>query len=241
MRNKLAFVKNVMALQAAYESLATRDTGVPGMGLIYGFTGAGKTTAIAWLVTRVRGVYVRANATWTPTAMLGAIMKELGATPLRHGSAAMVAHITEQVAATRRPLFVDEADYLFGNVKMLETLRDIHDGSGSPVILVGMEGIERRIVHRLQFSRRISEWVEFKPADLEDARTLAGTVCEVTIADDLLEAVHTEARGSVGLMVVAMARIEALAKANGWKAVDAERWGPRQMFLSRAPQVRVVV
>ena len=74
MRNKLAPTKNVAALQAAYEALATRDLGVPGMGLVHGYTGAGKTTAISWLVNRAKGVYVRATSGWTPASMLAKVM-----------------------------------------------------------------------------------------------------------------------------------------------------------------------
>lgn len=238
MKHEMAIVKNVVRLRDAYDTLANRDTGIPGMGLVHGNTGFGKTTAIAYLVNQVNGVYVRAAATWTPNAMLGVIMRELGAQPMHNGGAAMVDYIVQQLALEGRPLFVDEADYLFSySAKMIETLRDVHDLSGSPVILVGMEGIERRIVHRKQLARRISQWVEFLASDLEDARILADTVCEVQIADDLLEHMHADAKGSVGLMVVGMSRIESLAKTNGWRKVDLEKWGNRQLFLSRAPRV----
>lgn len=238
MKNQLAHTKSVLALSAAFEALSGRDAGIPGMGLVHGYTGAGKTTAISWLINKSGGVYARASATWTPSAMLGRIMVELGAEPLHRGGAAMVEHICSELARSRRPLFVDEADYLMKNLKMLETLRDIHDMSGQPVVLIGMEGIERRIVHRAQFARRISQWVEFLPSDLEDARTLTDTVCEVDIADDLLEQLHAEAKGSVGLMVVGLSRIEAFAKGNGWKKVDADAWGTRKLFLGNGPAVR---
>lgn len=238
MRNKLAPVKNVAALQAAFESLSGRDFGVPGMGLVYGETGAGKTTAITKLVNTTRGVYVRANATWTPSAMLGSIMTELGAAPLHNGGAAMVRHITNTLAESNRPLFVDEADYLLGNTKMLETLRDIHDVSSVPVVLIGMAGIERKLVHRPQLAGRISQWVEFSPCDYEDAQILCRTVCEVEIDEPLLKTLHTEAKGSVRLMVVGLSRIEAAARANGWKTVTADLWGNRPLFLSNAPKGR---
>jgi len=238
MKNNMAMVKNVAALQAAYEALHGRDAGIPGMGLVYGHTGAGKTTAVAWMITMTKGVFVRATATWTPSAMLGQIMTELGAAPLHNGGAAMVKHIADTLASENRPLFVDEADYLMSNLKMLETLRDIHDISSMPVVLIGMEGIERRLVHRQQLARRISQWVEFRPADLEDARILADTICEVKIDDDLLQSLQSESKGSMGLMTVGLSRIEALAKANGWKKVDVDMWGNRRLFLSNAPKGR---
>lgn len=238
MKNRLAPVKNVAALQSAFEAAASRDVGVPGMALLFGNTGAGKTTTVTWLMNRVNAIYVRAAATWTPSAMLGKIMNELGAVPLSGGrSAQMVDHITDTMANEQRPLFVDESDYLLSNLKMLETLRDIHDVSGQPVLLIGMAGIEKRLVHRAQLARRISQWVEFKPLDIEDAGIVAKTICEVAIAPDLLQHLHEQAKGSMGLMVVGLSRIEGLAKANGWATVDADQWGPRRLFLSNSPKV----
>ncbi len=240
MRNQFAIVKNVVALRSAFNALAGRDAGIPGMGLVYGSTGFGKTTAIAWLVNQVRGIYVRANATWTPSTMLGALMREIGAEPLRNRNSVMVDYIIGKLTLDNRPLFIDEADYLFSNLKMPETLRDIHDVSGAPVMMIGMEGIERRLVHHKQLARRVSQWVEFRPVDLADARTLTTTVCEVKISDDMLERLHAEAKGNVGLMVVGLARIEALAKANDWEKIDLARWGTRQVFLSQPARLRVV-
>jgi len=237
MRQKLALVKNVAALQAAFETLSSRDAGIPGMGLVHGFTGAGKTTSISWLVNRTNGVYVRAYSTWTPNAMLGSIMHELGATAL-HRSAAMLRYIVKELEQSNRPLFVDEVNYFAANGEMLDTLRDIHDTSNVPVILIGHEGTERRLVHRAQLARRISEWVEFRPLDKEDARILANTVAEVDIADDLLADLHAQSKGSTGLMTVGLARIEQMAKANGWKTVDADQWQGRAFFLGNAPKSR---
>jgi DNA transposition AAA+ family ATPase len=235
MRHVIAPVKNVERLSGAYGALSERDSGVPGIGLLYGFTGAGKSTAAALLINRVNGVFVRAAAVWTPSTMLGAIAMELGGEP-GGKNAQQLGFITERLAMSGRPLFVDEADYLLTNIKMLETLRDIHDITGVPLVLIGMAGIERRITHRAQFSRRISQWVEFKPLDLFDARTLADAVCEVNLNDDLVGKLHSAASGSIGLMTVGLARIEAVAKGQGWDTVDAKAWGDKQFFLSRAPK-----
>lgn len=234
MRGKLALTNNVAALQSAFAALASRDPGIPGMGLVYGDTGAGKTTAVTWLVTRTQGIFVRAMSSWTPTAMLGRVMRELGAEPM-HRRAAMLDFIADRLLQEQRPLFVDEADYLLRDAGLLDTLRDIHDLTGAPVVLVGMSGIERRLVHRPQLARRVSHWIEFKPSNLEDARTLADTVCEVGIDDELLHRLHAEAKGSIGLMTVGLSRIEALAKANGWGNVTDTHWGARRLFLG-SPQ-----
>lgn len=234
MRNKLAITKSVGALQLAYEALEGRDYGIPGMALVHGYTGAGKTTAITWLVNRTDGVYVRAMRTWTPNTMLARIVNELQGLPLGR-NAAMVDHIVSRLQETQRPLFVDEADYLVASSQMIETLRDIHDLSGVPVVMVGMEGIERRLATRPQLARRISHWVEFLRSDLDDARAITNAVCEVAVDDELLQRIHADTKGSVGLMVVGLARVEALAKANGWASVTAAQWGDRKLFIGNAP------
>lgn len=232
MRRKLAQVTNVRNLLGAYNGLLRRDHGVPGLGLVYGFTGAGKSTAVDWLIVQQGGVCVRAFATWTPHAMLAEIMHELGLSPLR-ATAAMARAVKNELARTGRALFVDEADYLAGNTVMVETLRDFHDTAGVPVILIGMEGLNRKLAHREQFYRRISQWVEFAPATLEDADLLVRTVCEVKLDDGLVERLHTEAKGSIGLMVVGLSRIEAVARANRMAEIGLEQWGNEPLFLPR--------
>lgn len=77
-------------------------------------------------------------------------------------------------------IFVDEADYVVGNARIMETLRDIYDAPNS-LILVGMEEIARRISQRKQLFNRISQWIEFKPADLDDVSLIASEMLEVDV------------------------------------------------------------
>lgn len=230
MKRIIAPVKNVAALGAAFSALSERDAGVPGIGLVHGFTGAGKSTAVTLLVNRSNGVFVRAAAVWSPNTMLGALVHELGGQP-GGSNAKMFGFITEQLCREPRPVFVDEADYLLQNVKMLETLRDLHDTTGVPLIIIGMDDIARRITNRPQFHRRITQWVKFRELDLADMRTLVDSVCEVGISDELAGKLHHAAGGRMGLITVGLARIEAVAKGQGWESVGAKEWGSKQFFL----------
>lgn len=230
MRQVVAITKNVSALSLAYEALEGRETGVPGMGLVYGYTGAGKTHAVTWQVNRCNGVYVRATSAWTPTSMLAKVMEELGAAPLQR-RAAMLDWIATQLVEQNRALFVDECDKFVANVQMLECLRDLHDISGRPVVMIGEEGIPKRLRGNARLSRRITEWVEFLPSDLDDAAVLAKTICEVPPDDELLHHVHQQAAGSVGLMTVGLSRIERFGRAQGLQVVTAEAWADRPLNL----------
>jgi hypothetical protein len=63
-----------------------------------------------------------------------------------------------------------------------------------------------------QLERRITHRVEFKPCDLRDVRTMADTVCEIELADDLVRELHRATNGSVGLVRIALERLENLAR-----------------------------
>jgi len=235
MRHKIVPVTNVAMLSEAHDALINRSMGMPGMGLIWGPTGFGKTIATTWLVNQCHGVYVRALATSTPLSLLGAIGRELDLEP-RGSCANQVEQIVQKLAETGRPLFIDEADYIIDSKRMTETLRDIHDLAIVPVVLVGMAEIRRKITQRQQLSGRIAQWVEFGAASAEDARLIADTLCEVTVADDLLANLHAASGGSIRLMVVGLQRIEQHARARGLADICAADWrGGDDFFIGSAP------
>lgn len=232
MRHVVAPVKNIRLLLDASISLTTRAPGVPGIGLVWGATGYGKTTAASWMLNQRKGIYVRANATWTPSAMLGAILRELSASA-RGSCSAMLDMTVAELIKQGRPLFVDEADYLASNKRLLETLRDIHDVSTTPVFLIGMADFRRRIQSREQLVGRISAWVEFQPTDLEDARVLADTICDVKVADDLVAQLHRSTNGSLRGMTVGLSRIERMALRRELEVVTAKEWGNAPFTLDQ--------
>jgi len=235
MRNRIAQTKNIEMLATASDALATRPPGAPGIGLIWGASGNGKTTACAWLSNQLNAVYTRAWPTWTPTSMLSALMQELSLKPLGR-TQPMIDAIVRSLSAESRPVFIDEADYLADKPILLETLRSLHDVSSSPLILIGMRDFQRRVMHRDQLAGRISQWVEFQPADLADARVLTDEVCEIKVADDLLERLHKSSGGSMRKMVVGLARIEQFAHKKNLGKVNSHEWAERAFSLGEAPR-----
>ncbi|WP_297831337.1 ATP-binding protein [Thermomonas sp.] len=188
MRNKIVPVGNVMRAMEACKALLARSAGMPGMGLCYGSSGLGKTTAVAWLATRENGVYVRARATSTPTSLLDTIGRELNLA-LKQRVDLKVDAIVEKLAQTGRPLFIDEADYVVGKDgenRLANTVRDLHDLATVPVILIGMAGIDRRIALSPQLSGRMAQWVEFAGCSEADAQKLADELLDVRVAPDMV-------------------------------------------------------
>jgi len=205
-----------------------RTLNVEGMSLLRGKAGAGKTWGTAFVCNRVNGVYVRAQKTWTITSMLGSTVHELGGKPGRYKNP-MFDYTVQQLKVTRRPLFIDEADYL--NEDMIDVVRDIYDLSRRPVVLIGMDDITRSLASNERFMRRITQEIPFGPLDMEDSRLVCDDVCEVQVADDLLQKLHTESTGNIGLITNGLYKIERLAKVNGNNEVDLSSWGKRRLFF----------
>lgn len=238
MKYRIVPVKNIGKLATAGKALIDRGLGMPGMGMVWGHTGYGKTTAITWFINQCNGVYVRALAAWSPTAMLRAILRELDIEPIRQHCSVMVEQIVRALAESGRPLFIDEADYVVEDRKMVETLRDLHDMSSVPVVLIGMAGIQRKIHNRQQLTGRIAQWVEFGPCDLDDARAIAEDCCEVTVEEDLLTQLHRKSSGAIRLLVVGLARIESRARALGLDRIGLSQWKKGEdFFIGDAPRI----
>lgn len=235
MRNKLVSNKNVIMLNGVMTELWERPTAVPGIAVVVGATGTGKTTALANAICSHNAIFVRADAVTTVASLLDSICFELGI-DYRQRNADKLRAIRAALREAPRPIFVDEADYLTRDQRMLDTLRDIFDTTGVPVVLIGMEGITRRLKRYPQFERRISQCVEFRPCDMEDTALMIRDLCEVDVSRDLIERVFVQTKGSVGLIVVAIAHIEAFARGHRWAAITNIQWGDRPLFLGDRPR-----
>ena len=232
MKHDMAMTKELNQFVRSVEDLTNRPHGTEGCGLLWGEPGTGKTTATAWVANQYDAVFVRALGCWTVTSMLGALCTELGSHRMCRRSD-MVEYICKNLAEKPRPIFIDEADYLFRQEDMMDSIRDIYDISGAPVILIGMEEIARKIQQHGRFARRITQWIEFKGLDLSDTALVAARCCECVVGEDLLEFLHRESRGNIGRVIIGLARIETMAKTNRLASVGLAAWGTRQLFYDQ--------
>lgn len=206
------------------------------MAVLYGPTGTGKTTVATMLSNgQFKAIYVRANATWTPNAMFKAIIDELGGRR-RNCASDNFDEAVKLLQSYRRALLIDEAEYVtqFG-AEGLDYVRDLHDVSKVPIILVGMSergslSINKQIESRdrlAQIKRRVGYWKEFSPLDWEDAQLVCRELCEVTVKEDLLENVYTRTGGRIGAFTVGLTKVEEYAKSNRMSEIALKDWsGP---------------
>lgn len=214
-----------------------RPAHLPGIVTFSGPSGYGKSTAAAIAATHFDAVYVQARSSWTRKAAHLAILKEMGIAPAKtlYGMAEQVA---EQLALSRRPLILDEGDYLVKN-GTIEIIRDIYEASGAAIMLIGEELLPRRLLQWERFHGRVLEFSLAEAASLDDARALCSLyVDNLTIEDDLLALVHEKAKGSVRRICVNLERIREEAMDNGLHCMNLAAWGNRQLFTGDAPTRR---
>lgn len=233
MKTKTVKTSDLVTVVHAVHELMDAEPGAPGMGLLDGPPGFGKTTSLTYCVNTMRGVYVRAMVTWSVTGMLQALCRQLDLPPHRHRQP-MVEGAIQALAQDPRPIFIDEADYLFrqrgGETAMLDSLRDIYDIAGVPVILVGMETLaqELKTPRLARFDRRIRR-VQMQGLGVPDAQLVASELCEVEVEPEVIERLHDDTRGNIGRLVVALSQLERWASTNGLPTVSldhVERSGP---------------
>ncbi len=239
---------NIIRLMALSADLMREGSPNERMAMVFGRPGEGKTTAIEHLAIQTGAVYVRAVRSMSPTALLQAICTEVGVRPGRQRYA-MYTAIVEALKMETRLICIDEADYCADREDLLDTLRDIYDGAGSPVVLFGMETLpglipafapDRPLTGRhARFTRRITRRLEFGGITLLDAQRVAGDLCEVDVEGalqtgqaagsvdargTLVDHLFREAQGNVGRLVVLLEEAERAAVSNRLGEATLDMW-----------------
>ena len=118
-------------------------------------------------------------------------------------------------------IIVDEVDYLINSLKIVETLRDLHDLTGVPIVLIGMQEAKNKLGKYRHLYDRISEIVEFKPFSKVDADIIIDELSEIKITDEAKEIIF-ERINRFRQLIKCISGIENLAKTNGLKTIEAK-------------------
>lgn len=228
-------LKNVRLTSQALERALGRERNLPGIVVLYGPSGWGKSMAASYCNNKFDGVYVECRSYFTKKTLVEAILKEMGVRPGRT-IAEMMEQVASQLDLSRRPLIIDEMDHLVDK-NALEIVRDLHEMSRGTFLLVGEEQFPRKLKRRSErFHNRVLVWQPALPASKEDAKELADYYCPgVTIADDLLESIR---RGSAGVARVICVNLDAVrehCQKGSLKKIDLDAWGRRSLYTGDAP------
>lgn len=217
---KKVFVKtnNVKKFITMMNNLQNRAEGVPGMGLVYGEPGLGKTQTINWWAFKNDAILIRCTqlmtARWLLTEILDS-MNELKSFTI----AECFKLVVRNLIIKPQVIIVDEIDYLTIDSRAVETLRDIHDKTNVPIVLVGMINANSRLKKFNHLYDRLSEIVKFEKFSKTDIKTIVQELSEVEMTDCAIRYIYTHINRFRQIVKV-INKAEMLAKANGLNSID---------------------
>lgn len=234
----VAPLANVHALASLIDRVQNRSYGLPGMATFYGPSGDGKTTAAVYSSIKFRAVNVQVKSCWSQKRLCQAILDELSVPRASRTISEMVDQISAALAMSEIPLLVDEADFLVKR-RMIEILRDIHEGSGAAVILIGEELLPQKLQAWERIHGRMLDWVATQPGTLHDVKHLARIYAsDVDIEEALQKRILDASNQSIRRICVNLSRIRELAQVNSLDRVTVEDWGDKPLFQGLAPAPR---
>ena len=116
-------------------------------------------------------------------------------------------------------LIIDEIDYLTVDSRAVETLRDIHDKTNVPIILVGMTSANSRLKKFNHLYDRLSEIVKFEKFSKADIKTIVQELSEIEMTECAIRYMYSNLNRFRQIVKV-INKAEMLAKANGLNSID---------------------
>lgn len=190
------------------------------MGLVYGEPGLGKTQTALWLAYKYDGIYLRASNLMTGRWFLDGLIKEMDELP-RYLTSDNFNLVVKKLKANPKVIFIDEIDYLMNNFKTVEILRDLHDETDCPIIMVGMGLAHRKLERYKHLYDRFSEILKFETFEVKDIAQIANELSQVPISADAIEYIHQK-YNRFRQIVQLINKFETLAKENNLTEINME-------------------
>jgi hypothetical protein len=180
---------NCMNAERSISALINRDRSLPGLGLWYGRWGLGKSSVANWIYSTLPVFYIIMERLWRPRRLLEEFCDILSLGSPQYRLDRLSDQVAEGLRKWDQPVIIDEADYLMKNSIMLDVLRDLHDKTGTPFILIGMEKLHSDLQRFGQFFSRIlpASIVEFQPVMPMEISLITKEWTGLMIDDDAAE------------------------------------------------------
>lgn len=221
MKNVFAMTSNVELFVALANSLENRARGVDGMGLIFGEPGLGKSRTAIWYADKIDAVYYRAKEHTTLRSLLEGLVVELGQAPM-YRTSDLYSQAMTSLNERPRLVIVDEIDYLATNKGGIQTLRDLADETGAPILIIGMMDAERKVARfRHLYDRLQAHILRFKALSEPDVARFCGQICDINIDDSAVSELCRITGGKLRKIIAEIYKLEKIARANDIETITA--------------------
>lgn len=208
---------NVTAFREAVRQMEDVERGQPGIFLAWGQAGRGKTFAVRNYHSLHGGIYLSVWQEWTQAAFLSALCFEVcGKRP--RGANACKLEIVAALNREVRSIFVDEADRL--QVQRIEDLRDIHEATGAPIVLVGEEELLGLLSNRRRVWSRVVQEQQFEAITVDDITLFALDAAGLSVLPDAATKMRQASDGDFRLVRNMVLHLEQAARVRDTDEVD---------------------
>lgn len=214
---KFVKTKNVKRFVALMDELQNLPPNIPKLALVYGEHGLGKSQTIQWWVDKNDSIYVRATQGMTSRWLLSEIAEELGEDPYWHTQEnfELIEGILRQNSKT---IVVDEVDYLIEK-STVETLRDLHDRTACPIVLVGMGAVDKKLARYPHLVDRLYKTLKFEQFNAEDIKDILQQITDLEFTSDAINYLATRTN-QFRQLVKLINKIEKLSETNKINEID---------------------
>ena len=217
MKKTFIKTKNVKGFITLMDELQKLPPNIPKLALVYGDHGLGKSQTIQWWADKNDSVYVRATQGMTSRWLLSEIAEELGEDPYWHSQETFTL-IENHLRQNPKTIIVDEIDYLIEK-HTVETLRDLHDKTGCPIVLVGMGAADKKLARYPHLMDRIYKTLKFEQFNEDDISDILQQLTDLSFTEDAINYLATRTN-QFRQLVKLINKIEKLSQTNQIKELD---------------------
>ena len=217
MKKTFIKTKNVKRFVTLMDELQKLPFNIPKLVLVYGDHGLGKSQTIQWWADKNDSVYVRATQGMTSRWLLAEIAEELGEDPFWHTQETFTL-VENHLRQNPKIIIVDEIDYLTEK-HTVETLRDLHDKTGCPIVLVGMGAADKKLARYPHLTDRIYKTLKFEQFNQEDISDILSQLTDLSFTEDAINDLATRTN-QFRQLVKLINKIEKLSQTNQIEELD---------------------
>ncbi len=224
MKKQFAETQNVQRYLVAVNRMLASPPGIDKFMLVHGEVGLGKTETNLWWKNTMspQSAFIRIKKAMGVRWLLEEIVVELGLVPEKRTSD-LFHQVVGELIGTNRTLIFDEIDYVADKRTLVETIRDIGDMAGTPIILVGMPWAPEKLKRFPALWRRISQVVPYHGLTEADVRLVMDQICEVRVDDSAVAAIKASTKTTSPASLYRWAQAcEGVARARKTDLVTAE-------------------
>ncbi len=221
MRDHFVITKSIKRFQEGIDHINHKLKGVERMLLATGEPGLGKTEAAIHYCAMNGAVLIRTLEMMTGSWTLRTIVSELGGSPY-YRSDKNFELIKQLLASKPRTIIFDEVDRFTRKPEILETLRDVHDVCHCPMVFIGEEMADKKLMNNRRLYRRFVEIVRFEKLDADGVKKFLGEMSEVKYQDDAVEQIARESNGKISEIITMIHHAENWVRRNDAKNISAK-------------------